>query len=1224
MTYIEDMQYGPAGRRLVDTLIHDIVVLDGAMGTMIQRENLTEEDFRGTRFAGWTRKLKGCNDLLALTRPDVIRSIHTRYLDAGARIIETDSFNANAVSLADYALQDYVAEINRAAASVAREAADAFMASRPGVTCWVAGSVGPSGKSLSMAQELDEEGAGAVGWDYLADTFFQQCKSLLEGGVDLFLIETIYDSLNAKAAIWGARRAMESTGIRVPVILSVTLTESGRTLAGQTLEAFVATVAHCSPLAVGLNCSFGADAMMKYVEALQGYPYFISVYPNAGLPNAMGEYDETPEMMASKVEPMLSRGLVNIIGGCCGTTPGHIAEIARIAGKCSPRVVPEPVEEMVLAGLEPLTVSPERNFVNVGERCNVAGSRKFLRLIKEHDYDEAVAIARQQVEAGAQVVDINMDDAMLDSAAEMAGFISRIGSEPDVARVPFMIDSSHWLTIEAGLKRVQGRPIVNSISLKEGEEKFLEHARYIREMGAAVVVMAFDELGQADTFQRRIDVCSRAYRLLVDKAGFRGCDIVFDPNVLAVATGIESHRDYALDFIRSVEWIKHNLPGAKVSGGISNLSFSFRGNNFVRESMHALFLYHAIARGLDMGIVNAAAMMPVDEIPAGLREAIDDVLLVRRDDATDRLVDLAAEIKLQAAGESKADTPQQDTALSAGERLERMLVKGVSDHIEPLLAEVMDSLGSAVAVIDGPLMAGMNRVGALFGEGKLFLPQVVKSARVMKLAVSWLTPYIEEERRAGGTASAAGRMVIATVKGDVHDIGKNIVGVIMSCNGYDILDMGVMVPGEDIVEKAISENADFIGLSGLITPSLEEMCHVARLMESRGMKIPLLIGGATTSALHTAVRIAPCYSGPVVYTRDAAMLPSVAQRFGNPATREAAVAGLRSEQERLRREYAGTADEVLPYDEAVARAPRLDHSPETPVSPGITDLQFRVDDVASLINWRAFLSAWKLDPSLASVADIQGCDHCRAQWLAAVPAGKVNDAAEVMQLIKEARNALMRLERDGIMLGARVALLPAGSCDGDIVYEYSGIRGAVSVMRQQTPGTKGECLSLSDYVAPVAPDGRLIDYVGFFAVTSGRRLEEIIDGYRKAGNDYKALLYQTLADRLAEAATEMMHSVVHERLWHTAAKGIRPAVGYPSLPDQSLIFDLDKVLDYKSIGISLTGSGAMSPAASTSGLIFTHPECRYFSLGKIGDDQLSCYARRRGVEVSSLLRFIPR
>ncbi|WP_245206993.1 methionine synthase [Barnesiella sp. WM24] len=1223
MKCIDDMDYDVAGRCLADALHQGIVVLDGAMGTMIQRAGLSEDDFSSGKFAGWSHRLKGCNDLLTITRPDVIRDIHLRYLEAGARIIETDSFNANAVSLADYGLSDFVAEINLAAARVARDAADSFMSRHDGEMCWVAGSVGPSGKSLSMSQDLDDDNNAQVDWDFLADTFYLQCKSLLEGGVDLFLIETIYDSLNAKAAIWGARRAMESVGKRVPVILSVTLTESGRTLAGQTLEAFVATVSHCNPLAIGLNCSFGADEMVKYVEALQGYPYAVSVYPNAGLPNAMGEYDETPELMASKVRPMLERGMVNIIGGCCGTTPEHIAAISSISAGLAPRIIPLPNDEMVLAGLEPLVVNRQRNFVNVGERCNVAGSRKFLRLIKEHSYGEAIEIARKQVESGAQIVDINMDDAMLDSESEMTAFLSRLGSEPETATVPFMIDSSHWPTIKAGLKRVQGRPFVNSISLKEGEEIFLEHARYIREMGAAVVVMAFDECGQADTFERRIEVCGRAYDLLVGKAGFKGCDIVFDPNVLAVATGIEEHRDYALDFIRSVEWIKTHLPGAKVSGGISNLSFSFRGNNYVRESMHALFLYHAIAKGLDMGIVNAAAMMPVDEIPDNLREAIDDVLLVRRDDATDRLVMLAAEMKEMKTGQGGATDSGHDDALPAVERLELMLVKGHSDNLPDILEEARATLGSAVAVIDGPLMSGMNRVGDLFGEGKLFLPQVVKSARVMKLAVSWLTPYIEEEKRGSGQSSANGRMVIATVKGDVHDIGKNIVGVILNCNGYDVIDMGVMVPGEDIVEKAVESGAGFIGLSGLITPSLEEMCHVARLMEDRGMKIPLLIGGATTSALHTAVKIAPCYSGPVIYTRDAAMLPSVAQKFGNSATYDAAVDALRQEQERLRREYEGSTADTLSYKEACERAPRLDYSPVTPASVGVNDLEFKVSDVAGLINWRAFLAAWRLDPSLASVAEITGCDHCRAQWLAAVPAGKIADATEAMQLVKEANNALERLERDGVTLKARVALLKAGSRGGDIIYEHGGSRGVISTLRQQSGSVNGECLSLSDYVAPVGDDGSLSDYIGVFVVTAGG-VDDIASRYKDSGDDYKSILYQTLADRLAEAATEQMHRVVHERLWCSGHKGVRPAVGYPSLPDQSLIFDLDRILDYGSIGVSLTESGAMAPVSSTSGLILTHPASRYFAVGRPGDDQLADYAARKSVDVRSLERFLPR
>ncbi len=1238
MNDICNMKYDRAGMALAEALGMEVLVLDGAMGTMIQRERLTEEDFRGGRFAEWPRRLKGCNDLLAITRPDVIDRIHTAYLEAGARIIETDSFNANAVSLADYDLEDYVAEINLAAASVARRAADRYMASHPETSCWVAGSVGPSGKSLSMSQEMDGV-ESTVTWDILAATFRDQCKALIEGGVDLLLIETVYDGLNAKAAVWGARRAMEDAGRRVPMIISVTLTESGRTLSGQTLEAFIATIAHCEPLAVGLNCSFGADGMMKYIEALQPYPYYVSVYPNAGLPNAMGEYDESPEAMAAKMDLLLSRGLLNIAGGCCGTTPAHIAAIARKARLYAPRRRPEVKEEMVLAGLEPLTVSLDRNFVNVGERCNVAGSRKFLRLISEKKYEEAVAIARVQVEAGAQMVDVNMDDAMLDSAREMSVFIGRISGEPEVARVPFMIDSSDWTTVMSGLKRVQGRPIVNSISLKEGERKFLEHAVSIREMGAAVVVMAFDENGQADTFERRVAVCERAYRLLTGKAGLRGCDIVFDPNVLAVATGIESHRDYALDFIRSVAWIKANLPGAKVSGGISNLSFSFRGNNYVREAMHALFLYHSIAKGLDMGIVNAAAIMPVDDIPDTLREAIDDVLLVRRDDATDRLVELAAAIKSSGEGAKAGDTGiYGEASVTAATRLKSMLVKGQSEGIETVLAEAMRDSGSAVALIDGVLMDGMNRVGKLFGEGRLFLPQVVKSARVMKLAVSWLTPFIEEERKSAGAGVSAGKLVIATVKGDVHDIGKNIVGVIMNCNGFEVIDLGVMVPGEDIVERAIAENAGFIGLSGLITPSLEEMCHVARLMESRKLTIPLLIGGATTSAIHTAVKIAPCYSGSVIYTRDAAALPAVALRFSNPATADTEIAALKREQERLRDEYESGGNPLLPLAEARKRKPEIHYSPVAPALPGATLEHYAVAQIAPLINWRAFLAAWKIDASLASVAEINGCDHCRAQWLASQPSDKMAKAAEAMQLVKEARRALSRLEEEGVSVTAKVVLVPAGSEGDDILLDYAGRRRRLPTLRQQAAGENSACVALADFVAPVGDDGALHDWIGIFAVTSGSGIEAVIDRFKAAGDDYSAILYQTLADRLAEAATETLHKDVRTRLWKYAGneeenthnllcrdyRGIRPAVGYPSLPDQSLIFELSEVIDYTSLGVTLTENGAMSPAASTSGLMIGHPDSRYFVIGAISDEQRCDYARRRGMTVEQLERFIPR
>lgn len=1224
MKQFNELRYEPSALKLIEAMNDRIIVLDGAMGTMVQRENLFEDDFRGERFASHPSRLKGCNDILVLTRPEVIGRIHRAYLEAGARIIETDSFNANAVSLADYGLQDRVDEINREAAKIARTAADDFMLSHPGEECWVAGSIGPSGKSLSLTQDIDEEGDNYVDFDYLQATFHDQCRALIEGGVDLLLMETMFDALNAKAAVFGAVKAMEELQKRVPVIISATLTEAGRTLAGQTPEAFIASVAHCNPVAVGLNCSFGAEAMLRHVESLQGQPYALSVYPNAGLPNAMGEYDESPAAMAVKLEPMLCNRMVNIVGGCCGTTPDHIREIARLAAKSAPRAIPAANDEMMLAGLETLLVSRSRNFVNVGERCNVAGSRKFLRLINEKNYSDAVAIAAAQVEAGAQIIDINMDDGMLDSTAEMSRFLSLLGSEPEVARAPFMIDSSHWATIEAGLKHVQGRPIVNSISLKEGERAFLDRARYIRDMGAAVVVMSFDEKGQADTFERRIEVCGRAYRLLTEKAGFRGCDIVFDPNILAVATGIEAHRSYALDFIRSVAWIKSNLPGAKVSGGVSNLSFSFRGNNKVREAMHSAFLFRAIAEGLDMAIVNAASMVPLDEIPAQLREAIDDVLMNRDDNATDRLVAIATEIKNAADSSGKSAVPvSAQIDASPSNRLMDLLVKGHTDALETTLDKAMNECGSAIEVIEGPLMEGMNRVGKMFGEGKLFLPQVVKSARVMKLAVNHLTPFIEEERKSSGTSSGAKKLVIATVKGDVHDIGKNIVGVIMSCNGFEVIDLGVMVPAEDIIDRAIAENADFIGLSGLITPSLEEMCNVARHMESRKMTIPLLIGGATTSELHTAIKIAPCYSGPVIYTRDAAMLPSVARKFADASTRDAAIKDLREKQSQLRASSTNEGKNLLSIQEAVARAPRLEFNPVTPVKPGITTLRFDIGELESLINWRAFMTAWKLDASLAEVAYMDGCDHCKAQWLASFPNDKTGKAAEAMQLVKEAKRAVNKLKNDGYQATAKIAVLPASSRDGDIICIDEDNKLILPTLRQQHLNDRGESLSLADFIMPAGDgDSAPGDYIGLFAVTTGAPMAELIDSFKSSGNDYDALLYQSVADRLAEAATELMHRTVARDIWGFGEGGIRPAVGYPSLPDQSLIFDLDSVLDYASMGIRLTENGAMWPAASTSGLLIAHPDARYFILGEIADDQIADYARRRGKTSDELKRFL--
>lgn len=1237
---VTDLPMSESGLLLAEALRKRVVMLDGAMGTMIQRIGLTEADFRGELFADWGVALKGCNDILCLTCREHIKRIHLDYLAAGADVIETNSFNANAISMADYDLEDCVREINLAAAAVAREAADELMIREPGRVCWVAGSVGPTSKSLSMAQGLDTNGGDALTWDALVDAYFRQTRALIEGGVDLLLIETVFDGLNAKAAVYAARRAMEATERRLPLMVSVTLTESGRTLSGQTLDAFLTTISHAEPVAVALNCGFGADGMIQHVESLQSYPLPLAIYPNAGLPNQFGEYDETPATMAAKLEPLLAGGMLNMVGGCCGTTPDHIRAIAAVAGKSPARIVPQPRHEMKLAGLESVTVSPDRNFMNIGERCNVAGSRKFLRLIKEKNIEEAIGIARGQVEAGAQVVDINMDDAMLDAPQEMASFISRVGMDPDVARVPLMIDSSSWEAVLAGLKHVQGKPIVNSISLKEGEAKFIERAMVVREMGAAVVVMAFDEQGQADTRERKIDVCRRAYGLLI-KAGFPAEDIIFDPNVLAVATGIESHDNYALDFLDALTWIKANLPLAKVSGGLSNLSFSFRGNNYVREAMHSVFLYHAIARGMDMAIVNAASIIPVDDIPADLRKAVDDVLLNTDRGATERLIEMAERVKAERAGETPAarNGKPEVEAKSASERLEFMVRRGLTDGMESVLAEVMADLGSAVKVIDGPLMGGMNTVGRLFGEGKMFLPQVVKSAHAMKQAVAWLTPHIEREKAASGSGAVAGKMVIATVKGDVHDIGKNIVDVIMRCNGFEMVDLGVMVPGEDIVDRAQRENADFVGLSGLITPSLEEMCRVARLMERRGMRIPLMIGGATTSALHTAVKIAPCYGGPVIYTRDAAMMPVVAQRLINPSTHDEALAEVADQQRRLRQRHE-LQQSLLTLAEARAHAPKLRYAPDSlkPVQPGLHDLVITVAEASELINWRAFFAAWKLDASIAEVTEIGGCDHCRAQWLASQPVERRSHAAEGMQLWKEARRALDYIGRKAKELKARVVICRAGSRGDDIIYEYDGVRHTLPTLRQQAQDSDKPRVALADFIAPMGDDGSLCDYIGLFAVTVGPDVQAIINRRKEIGDDYGALLYQSVADRLVEAATEHTHKRVRRELWGYAAhgeddnprnllrqyyQGIRPAIGYPSLPDQSLIFETDKSLHYGELGITLTENGAMMPTASTTGFMFAHPDSRYFILGPIGDDQRDDYAARRRLSRSMVDRFLP-
>ncbi len=1233
MTHIEDLEYKASSIALIEELGKRIVVLDGAMGTMIQQYNLTESDFRGSKYASWQCNLKGCNDILCVTAPHIIKEIHLNYLNAGASIIETNSFNGNAFSLADYALENEVETINLAAAKVAREAADEYMQSNPGATCWVAGSVGPTSKSLSMASTLEED----VSWDSLVATYIAQMRALIQGGVDILLIETIFDTLNAKAATFAARRAMEIEEVRVPIMISATLTENGRTLSGQTLDAFVASISHCNPLSIGLNCGFGADTMTPHIESLQAIPCAVSMHANAGLPNEMGEYDETPETMASKIKPLIEKGLVNIIGGCCGTTPAHINAIANLVKEENGTQKKEISlnsqlsilnsqfstlnSQCLLAGLEPFEISPERNFVNVGERCNVAGSRKFLRLINEGNSSEALQIACSQVEAGAQIIDINMDDAMLDAEKEMAQFITKLGEEPQTARVPFMIDSSKWEVITSALKLVQGKAIVNSISLKEGEDAFIAKARHIREMGAAVVVMAFDEKGQADTFNRRIEICSRAYEILTTKAHFPACDIIFDPNILAVATGIEQHNSYALDFIRTTEWIKTNLPGAKVSGGVSNLSFSFRGNNFIREAMHALFLYHAIKVGMDMAIVNAASLMNVDDIPQDVRAAIEDVLFNRDNDATSRLIEIAQRIKEEKAGEKPQQQNTIAESLSPHQSIERMILRGNTEGMEQHLHAILALEGDALNVINNALMPAMNKVGQLFGEGKLFLPQVVKSAQTMKHAVDILTPIIRELKMENGewrmdknqpthdsstklatkeslnsqlSTLNSKKIVLATVKGDVHDIGKNIVAVILSCNGYEVIDMGVMVPAEDIIAKALEVDADFIGLSGLITPSLDEMCHVARLMEQNGMTIPLLIGGATASEMHTAVKIAPCYSHPVIYIKDAAMIPAELESLTNSQSREEFISALNLAQNDLRQQHA-LAQPPLSIDEA--RKHRFvcsdDYQPSTPTKLGLHDLSFSVKDVRHLINWRAFFAVWKLDASFAEIATINGCDHCRAQWLAAVPQEQRSKAAEAMQLYKEALLTLNYLEKkltNG--LTARVVLMPAGSRDEEIIYCHNGITHTLPTPRQLR--SEAPLLALADFVKPIGNNGELNDWIGAFAVTCGTEMQQMITRWHDQGEEYKALLYQSLADRLAEAATEFLYRKVREQLWGFEAKGIRPAIGFSSLPDQRLVFLADKVLNYSDIGITLTENGALYPTASTTGYIIAHPNARYF------------------------------
>lgn len=1220
---------------LLKLLKERILILDGGMGTMIQQYKLTEEDYRGKRFAGLPGQMKGNNDMLCITRPDIIGAIHRQYLEAGADIFATNTFNANAISMEDYGMQPYVREMNLAAGRLAREVADTFMREHPGRTVFVAGSIGPTNKTASMSPDVNNPAFRAVSYDDLHAAYKEQMEGLIDGGVDIILLETTFDTLNVKAGLDAAGMVIKEKGKDLPIMLSLTLSaQGGRTFSGQTLDAFLASVMHTNIVSIGLNCSFGAADMKPYLaELAKRAPYYISAYPNAGLPNSFGEYEETPEKMAGHVKPFIDEQLVNIIGGCCGTTPAHIAQYPALVKGERPHVPAVRPDCLWLSGLELLEVKPENNFINIGERCNVAGSRKFLRLINEQKYEEALAIARKQVEDGAQVIDINMDDGMLDARKEMVTFLNLIASEPDIARVPVMVDSSKWDVIESGLKCLQGKSIVNSISLKEGEEVFLHHAARIKQLGAAAVVMAFDEQGQADTYERKIEVCGRAYRLLTEKAEFDPNDIIFDPNVLAIATGIEEHASYGLDFIRSVEWIKKNLPKAKVSGGISNLSFSFRGNNYVREAMHSVFLYHAIGKGLDMGIVNPSAAVIYEDIEPELRKLVEEVILNLRPEATEELITYAQNLKQQTGGD-KEEKHEAWRGLPLTGRLEYALIKGIGDHLEEDIREALAAYPRAVEVIDGPLMSGMNKVGELFGAGKMFLPQVVKTARTMKKAVALLQPAIEAEKIAGGSAKA-GKILFATVKGDVHDIGKNIVSIVLACNNYEIIDLGVMVPAEKIIRTAIEEKPDFVCLSGLITPSLDEMAHVAAEMEKAGLDIPMMVGGATTSKIHTAAKIAPYYSHPVIHVLDASQNPLIASKMLNRETKEAFITQLNIEYEALRKTLHTKKEAWIPLETARAARKAIDWADYTPPVPRQSGVQvipsIPVEEIIPYIHWNFFFLAWKLNGRYSEIASIHGCDACRASWLANFPEGEREKAAEAMQLYKDAvkmLNYFVEIRADFIK--AVYGFFPAYSEGDDLV--IGGER--FPTLRQQAVREDEVYKSLADYIMPRSLNRP--DYAGAFVVTGGAGAEYLRRKYEKEGDTYNAMLLQTLTDRLAEAATEYLHEKVRKEFWGYAPdeslpipelfkvkyRGIRPAIGYPSLPEQLQMFTVDKLLNVSQIGVTLTENGAMSPSATVGGLFFAHPESQYFMIGSIGEDQLNDYARRRNKKPEELKKWL--
>jgi len=1205
-----------------------VLILDGAMGTMIQRYKLTEADFRGVRFPDHPRDLKGNNDLLSLTRPHIIREIHNAYLDAGADIIETNTFNANAISQADYGMEALAYELNLESAKIARQCADEFTRNYPAKPRFVAGALGPTNKTASLSPDVNDPGYRAVTFEQLYEAYYTQAKGLLDGGVDALLVETVFDTLNAKAALFAIQNLLEKKNLKLPVMVSGTITDlSGRTLSGQTVEAFLNSVSHAGLFSIGFNCALGAKELRPFVEEIARLaPLYTSVYPNAGLPNQFGGYDDTPEEMAAYIRDFLDNRLVNIVGGCCGTTPDHIHAFAKIAENALVRAIPEARGSLRLSGLEPLVNFQGSNFINIGERTNVAGSKMFARLIREEKYEEALAVARQQVENGAQVIDINMDDALLDAEKAMVRFLRLLSADPDIARVPVMIDSSKWPVIEAGLKCLQGKAIVNSISLKDGEADFINKASKIKKYGAAVIVMAFDEEGQAVTFQRKTGICRRAYDILTREVHFPPYDIIFDANILTIATGIDEHNNYAVDYIKAVKWIRENLPYARTSGGISNLSFSFRGNDALREVMHSVFLYHAIEAGLDMGIVNAGNLPVYDEIPPDMLQLVEDVILNRRKDATERLIAFAE--KMQSKDEKKEKVEQWRSQI-VEERLKHALVRGIMDHIVEDAQEAMTKYPRVLDIIEGPLMDGMNHIGDLFGSGRMFLPQVVKSARVMKKAVAVLEPFIQSPpppqpspSRGRETGRGRRKILLATVKGDVHDIGKNIVGVILGCNNYEVIDLGVMVPAERILETAKENNVDVIGLSGLITPSLEEMAHVAAEMQRLKMNTPLLIGGATTSEIHTAVKIAPQYDHPVIHVRDASRCVGVLSDLLSSENREKYLGEVREKYALLRQKHENRKNEIplISLDEARRNRLKITWDEVKITRPAFTGVKllddYPLEELRNYIDWTFFFHAWKIPGKYPEIFD----DPVKGE--------------EARKLFEDAQAMLVEIIDKNMLTAKGVfGFYPANSEGDDVVlFKNDDLKERIPTLHflrnQEKKGSGIPNLSFADFIAPAS--SARTDYIGLFAVTAGIGIEKWVKHYEEALDDYSSFMLKILADRFAEAFAERLHERVRKEFWGYAAEenifvtemleekyqGVRPAPGYPGCPEHSekrTIFDLLEA--EKTAGISLTENYAMYPAASVSGYYFSHEFSRYFNLGKVQDDQVADYAKRKNIDM---------